>query len=89
MSILICKSCGGDLEINASATVGTCTFCNTKQTLPKSGNEVLDNLFNRANALRLKGDFDKAEQVYEKILQENEAEPDGTKDKEGEVKEDE
>ena len=51
-----------------------CEYCGTKQTLPKTQDEVIQNLFNRANALRLKGEFDKAEQVYEKILQENEAE---------------
>lgn len=74
MAIIKCKMCGGDLEITPGATVAECEFCGTKQTLPKANEEVIQNLFNRANALRLKCEFDKAEQVYEKILQENNAE---------------
>ena len=37
--------------------------------MPKSNDEVVNNLYNRANNLRLKCEFDKAEQVYEKILE--------------------
>ena len=70
MAVLKCKACGGDLVIADGASVGVCEFCETKQTLPKAGDEVLENLFNRANALRLKCEFDKAEQIYEKIVQE-------------------
>ena len=66
--------CGGDLEIAAGVTVAECEYCGTKQTLPKANDEVVQNLFNRANNLRLKSEFDKAEQIYEKILQENDAE---------------
>ena len=69
MAIFKCKMCGGTLEINNNETVGVCEYCGTKQTLPKSNDEVVSNLFNRANNLRLKCEFDKAEQVYEKILE--------------------
>ena len=68
MSIFKCKMCGGTLEINGE-TVVTCDYCGTTQTLPKKSDEVTENLFNRANNLRLKSEFDKAEQVYEKILE--------------------
>lgn len=74
MAIIKCKMCGGDLEIAAGVTVAECEYCGAKQTLPKANEEVIQNLFNRANALRLKCEFDKAEQIYEKILQENDAE---------------
>ena len=67
MTIFKCKMCGGALEIN-SETVAVCEYCGTKQTVPKVQNELVSNLFNRANSLRLKCEFDKAEQVYEKIL---------------------
>jgi tetratricopeptide (TPR) repeat protein len=66
--------CGGDLEVTSNLSVAECEFCGTQQTLPKSNGEVMQNLFNRANALRLKCEFDKAEQIYEKILQQNDAE---------------
>lgn len=74
MAIIKCKMCGGDLEVASGVTVAECEFCGTKQTLPKNNEEVIQNLFNRANALRLKCEFDKAEQIYEKILQNNDAE---------------
>ena len=67
--------CGGDIELAADKTLGTCEFCGSVQTLPKVNDEVVQNLFNRANNLRIKCEFDKAEQIYEKILQENDAEP--------------
>ncbi len=74
MALFKCKMCGGDLEIAAGVTVAECEYCGTKQTLPKANDEVVQNLFNRANNLRIKCEFDKAEQIYEKILQENDAE---------------
>ena len=74
MAIFKCKMCGGDLEITDGLTVAECIYCGTQQTLPKANDEIVQNLFNRANNLRLKCEFDKAEQIYEKILQENDAE---------------
>ena len=61
--------CGGDLEISEGLTVAECEYCGTKQTVPTSQNENLQNLFNRANTLRIKSEFDKAEKLYEKIIQ--------------------
>ena len=67
MAVFKCKMCGGSLEVY-DETVAVCEYCGTKQTLSKSKDEVVTNLFNRANKLRLRCEFDKAEQVYEKIL---------------------
>ena len=69
MAILKCKMCGGELEIGDSATIATCEYCGTKQTLPKTTDSATQNLFNRANDLRIKCEFDRAEQTYEKILE--------------------
>jgi len=74
MAIIKCKMCGGDLEIAVGLTVAECEYCGTKQTVPTTNSEVIRNLYNRANNLRIKCEFDKAEQTYEKILQENDAE---------------
>ena len=63
-----CKICGGQTTIDTQNGIITCEYCGTKQTVPKSRDEVVSNLFNRANNLRLKCEFDKAEQMYEKIL---------------------
>ena len=68
MAIFKCKMCGGDLGVTEGLSVAECQYCGTKQTVSKSNDEVVSNLFNRANNLRLKCEFDKAEQVYEKIL---------------------
>ena len=54
--------------------MGVCDSCGTKQTLPKTDSEMLSNLFNRANNLRLKCEFDKAEQIYERIVQQDDSE---------------
>ena len=66
--------CGGSLENKEGETVCTCEYCGTKQTLPKTSNNVITNLFNRANNLRIKSEFDKAEQIYEKIVEEDDSE---------------
>ena len=69
MSIFKCKMCGGTLEFNPGDVVGVCDSCGTKQTLPNGNDEIIANLHNRANTLRLKCDFDKAEETYNKILE--------------------
>ncbi len=67
--LLNCKFCGGDLDITEGAAIAECKYCRTKQTLPKAEDDSLRNLFNRANALRRRCEFDKAEAVYEKIVE--------------------
>ncbi len=64
-----CKMCGGTIEFNEGDTIGVCAYCGTKQTLPNISDDIIANLFARANALRLKCEFDKAEEIYNKILE--------------------
>lgn len=71
MAIIKCKMCGGDLALTEGSTIAECEYCGTSQTVPNVQSDVLRNLFNRANNLRIKCEFDKAEQIYEKILQED------------------
>lgn len=73
MAIIKSKMCGGDLNIIEGVSTAECEFYGSVQTLPKAINEVIQNLFNRANNLRIKCEFDKAEQIHEKILHENDA----------------
>jgi tetratricopeptide (TPR) repeat protein len=68
MTVLKCKMCGGDIEVNASQTYGKCDHCGTTSTLPKADDEQKANLFNRANHFRRQNDFDKAITAYEAIL---------------------
>lgn len=74
MAIYRCKMCGGDLEVQEGASSCTCEFCGTQQTMPTVKDEGLQTLFNRANVLRMKSEFDRAAEVYEKILQKNDKE---------------
>ena len=74
MALLKCKMCGGSLEVTAGATIIECEYCGTQQTLPKTTDESVQSLFNRANLLRQKNEFDKAEAVYEKIIEADETE---------------
>ena len=70
MAVFKCKMCGGALEINNNETVVTCGYCGTQQTLPKIDDEKKLALFNRANNLRLKSEFDKSAGIYESIIAE-------------------
>ena len=70
MATFKCKMCGGDLDPKEGEAVVTCPFCGTKQTIASNDSEKKTNLFNRANALRLRNEFDKALLAYQAILAE-------------------
>lgn len=74
MSVFKCKMCGGNLQISENTNIATCEYCGTNQTISKSRDEVITNLYNRANDLRIKCEFDRAEQIYEKILEQDNTE---------------
>lgn len=71
MAVLKCKMCGGALDVTEGMTVCECEYCGTQQTITTAKDENLQALFNRANILRMKSEFDKAEQLYEKLVQNN------------------
>ena len=71
MAILKCKMCGGTIEFSQGATVGVCDSCGTRQTLPRLNDDRRANLYERANHFRRNNEFDKAEGLYEQILNED------------------
>ena len=73
MAIIKCKMCGGDIEISADKTFGTCEYCGSTMTLPKTGDDQRLSLFNRGTHLRRNGEFDKAAAIYERLIGENDA----------------
>ena len=73
MTVLKCKMCGGDLEFTEGSSVVECEYCGSKQTVSTSGDAQLLNLLNRANHIRQNCDFDKAIEIYERILQNNDS----------------
>lgn len=68
MAVFKCKMCGGTIEFNQGDTVGVCDSCGTKQTLPNVNDDAISSLYNRANTLRMKSEFDRAEELYNKII---------------------
>ena len=71
MAIFRCKSCSGELDVQDGLSVVECEYCGNKQTLPKTVDSDVQEIFNRANFLRQKCEFDKAEKLYEKVLEKN------------------
>ena len=71
MAIFKCKMCGGSLEVQKGQTICECEYCGTKQTVSATDDEIVTNLYNRANNLRIKCEFDKAQEIYEKIVAKN------------------
>lgn len=67
MAFFKCKMCGGELDIHEGVLVAVCPYCNTKQTLPKLNNKK-ENLYSRADYFRRNNEYDKAAEIYEKIL---------------------
>ncbi len=71
MAIFNCKICGGALNIDGAQTVAVCEYCGTKQTLPKLDDEKRATLYERANHFRRNNEFDKAAEIFNKILNED------------------
>lgn len=71
MAIIKCKICGGDLVLTEGKTVAECEYCGSIQTLPRVSDERLSSFYERANDLRMSHEFDKAAEIYEKIIEEN------------------
>lgn len=69
MALFKCKMCGGSLDVNENMSVCECEYCGTRQTLPKANDEQKMNAMNRANHFRRQGEFDRAIEAYEKVLQ--------------------
>ena len=72
MAVFKCKMCGADLDVTAEQYITECEYCGTKQTVPTSRDENLRTLYNRANNLRVACEFDKAAEIYEKIVRSDE-----------------
>ena len=69
--IFQCKCCGGSLKVEEGTSTGVCEYCGSTMTIPKVDDEKILNLFNRANHLRMKSEFDNARIVYENIVAED------------------
>ncbi len=77
MAIYKCKMCGGELEVKEAQKTAICDYCGTEQTIPSASEEEIQSLFNRANVLRRKGEFDKAAEIYDRIIEKSPGDAEG------------
>lgn len=77
MSAYQCRMCGTPLPFTAEPVV-TCEYCGSLQPFHSVDNEKMQQLFNRANRLRLDCEFDRAAAVYESIAAECPGEPEAS-----------
>ena len=66
-----CKMCDATLKFNPGDSVVECEYCGTMQSLPKYDDERIGNLYNRAEHYRKNNEFDKAQALYEEIVNEH------------------
>ncbi len=71
MPIFECKNCGASLEVEPGATVVTCDYCHSTQTLPRLDDGKRAGLFRRGNELRRAYEFDRAAELFGKVLDED------------------
>lgn len=71
-----CKVCGGELNPKDGQTVVKCEYCGNINAIPKTADDNLNELLNRADELRRNCEFDSAEKAYEKIIDINPKEAD-------------
>ena len=71
MSVFQCKMCGGQLDVHDGENVATCPYCNTKQTIPKLSDDKVRKILEKANSLRINGEYDKAIEQYERLIEDD------------------
>lgn len=72
-----CKMCDATLKFNAGDSVAICEYCGSAQALPKFEDERIGNLYSRAEHYRKNNEFDKAQALYEEIVNEHPEDADG------------
>ncbi len=71
-----CKSCGAQLNVtDLDAKWVECEYCETKQTLPVFSTDKKINLFTRADRFWRAGEYDKAQGIFEGMLEEDSTDP--------------
>ncbi len=71
MATFECKNCGASLEVEPGATVVTCDYCHSTQTLPRLDDGKRAGMFRRGNELRRAYEFDRAADLFGRVLDED------------------
>ena len=66
--IFKCKICGGSLELKQGEKITICEYCGVKQTIPSFIEPKTEEIYNRANSYLMHNEFDKAENLFNQIL---------------------
>lgn len=70
MAVLVCKICGGELNVISGTSIAKCENCDAVQTVPKIDNQAKANIYNRAVRLLKKCEFDRAAVVFRQLTME-------------------
>ena len=68
MAVLKCKMCGAQLNIHEEQQLAECEYCGSVQTVPKLDDELKLKMFERANDLRARCEFDQAATLFQGII---------------------
>lgn len=63
-----CKICGGSLDVKQGEKVAECEYCGVRQTIPTFIEPKIEAIYNRANNYLMHNEFDKAENLFNQIL---------------------
>ena len=63
-----CKICGGSLDVKQGEKITVCEYCAVRQSIPKFIEPKIEEIYNRANSYLMHNEFDKAENLYNQIL---------------------
>ncbi len=66
-----CKMCYGELNVQEGKGVVVCPFCGSEQTIPKMRSASAQELYEKAGRYRHGNEFEKAQALYEEILNED------------------
>lgn len=67
--VLNCKICGGSLKLLDKGSVYKCEYCGKEQTIPQIDDEQILGMINRANHFRQIFEFDRAIEIYERVIE--------------------
>jgi len=63
-----CKICGGSLDVKQGEKITICEYCGVRQSIPSFIESKTEEIYNRANNYLMHNEFDKAENLYNQIL---------------------
>lgn len=76
MLTYICRCCAAPLDVKSGMTVCRCSYCDVLQTIPRLDHDEKAVLWERAEALRRGGEYDRALSLYGELLELDGTDPD-------------